>query len=137
MLDYLEKANRNIYPAYFSAYEMNATATEKGNFTIIGYLNKDNEEYTEFTLHLTFPPFHKMRYILPKSKTDHIYITCQLDSSTPSFIFIEQPVIRNRLVEVFAVPLFLDGKYLFGLLKKQYLMKMLRQKRMLVCLSDK
>ena len=111
MLDYLERANRNTYPAYFSAYEMNATATEKGNFTIIGYLNKENEEYVEFTLHLTFPLFHKIQCILPKSKTYHIYITYQLDSSTPSFIFIEQSVIRNRLVELFALPLFLGGKH--------------------------
>ena len=111
MRDYLERANRNTYPAYFSAYEVNATATEKVNFTIIVNLNKDNEEYVEFTLHLTFPPFHKMQCILPKPKTDHIYLTCQLDNPTPSFIFIEQPVIRNRFVELFALPLFLGGKY--------------------------
>ena len=31
---------------------MNDTATEEGNYTIIGYLNKGIEEYVEFTLHL-------------------------------------------------------------------------------------
>ena len=90
---------------------MNDNATEEGKYTIIGNLNKENEEYVEFTLHLTLPPFHKIQCILPKSNTYHIYISCQLDSPTPSFIFIGQQVIRNRLVEVFALLLFLGGKH--------------------------
>ena len=50
---------------------MNSPAvTEEGKFTISGYLNK--EEDVEFTLHLTFPPYHKLQCAIPKSKSDNI-----------------------------------------------------------------
>ena len=85
---------------------MNETTTEECKYTIIGYLNKWIEEYVEFTLHLALTPFYKTQHILPKSKTYHIYISCQLVSPTPSFVFIGQQVIRNGLMEVFALLFF-------------------------------
>ena len=77
----------------------NPSLTEESKFTIRGYLNK--EEDVEFTLHSTFPPYHKLQCTLPKSKPDNIYITCQIDHPIHSFIFIEQQVIRKGFMEVF------------------------------------
>ena len=58
-------------------------------------MNKEIEEDAKFTLHLTYPPYHKLQCILTKSKPDHIYITCQIDHPMHSFIFIGQQVIRK------------------------------------------
>ena len=106
LLDYSKEENKKNYPAYFSAYAMNPAVTEDGNFTIRGYLNQEIEEDVEFTLHLTFPPFYKLQCVLPKSKPDHIDITCQLNLPIRSIIVIEQQVIRKGFEEIFTFTTF-------------------------------
>lgn len=92
LLDYSDEENKYTYPAYFSA-----------------------SEDAEFTLHLTYQPYHKLQYIIPKSKPHNIYITCQIDHPIYSFIFIEQQVIRKGW-KYSLLPLLLVAT-LFGLVK--------------------
>ena len=92
LLDYSDEENKYTYPAYFSA-----------------------SEDAEFTLHLTYQPYHKLQYIIPKSKPHNIYITCQIDHPIHSFIFIEQQVIRKGW-KYSLLPLLLVAT-LFGLVK--------------------
>ena len=61
----------------------------------------NKEEEVEFTLHLTYPPYHKLQCVLTKCNPGHIYITCQIYYPIHSFIFIEQQVIRKGFMEVF------------------------------------